>query len=35
LQRVTADISTTQIYIHVLNERLKAMVGDLHPLAGG
>ncbi|MDB5642195.1 MAG: xerD [Hyphomicrobiales bacterium] len=30
-----ADVSTTQIYTHVLDERTRAMVRDLHPLAGG
>ncbi len=28
-----ADVSTTQIYTHVLDDRLKHMVRDLHPLA--
>jgi integrase/recombinase XerD len=28
-----ADIATTQIYTHVLDERARAMVRDLHPLA--
>jgi len=29
-----ADISTTQIYTHVLSERLRRLVHDHHPLAG-
>jgi len=29
-----ADISTTQIYTHVLESRLKALVENHHPLAG-
>ena len=29
-----ADIATTQIYTHVLDERLKALVNEAHPLAG-
>jgi integrase/recombinase XerD len=28
-----ADVATTQIYTHVVDERLVAMVRDLHPLA--
>lgn len=28
-----ADIATTQIYTHVLDERMQAMVRDLHPLS--
>ncbi len=30
-----ADISTTQIYTHVLDERLRDLVATHHPLAGG
>jgi integrase/recombinase XerD len=28
-----ADVSTTEIYTHVLEARLKALVHDAHPLA--
>ena len=28
-----ADIATSQIYTHVLDDRLKALVRDAHPLA--
>jgi integrase/recombinase XerD len=28
-----ADVSTTEIYTHVLEERLKSLVNDVHPLA--
>jgi len=30
-----ADVATTEIYTHVVDERLKALVHDHHPLAGG
>jgi integrase/recombinase XerD len=30
-----ADVTTTEIYTHVLDERLKALVLGNHPLAGG
>jgi integrase/recombinase XerD len=30
-----ADVSTTEIYTHVLDERLKALVLERHPLARG
>jgi integrase/recombinase XerD len=30
-----ADVATTQIYTHVLDERVSAMVRDLHPLSDG
>jgi integrase/recombinase XerD len=29
------DVSTTEIYTHVLDERLKALVLENHPLAHG
>ena len=29
------DVSTTEIYTHVLDERLKALVLESHPLARG
>lgn len=29
-----ADITSTQLYTHVLDERLKALVNEAHPLAG-
>jgi integrase/recombinase XerD len=28
-----ADIATTQIYTHVLDEKLRSLVQDKHPLA--
>ncbi|MGB2894456.1 MAG: tyrosine-type recombinase/integrase, partial [Albidovulum sp.] len=30
-----ADVSTTEIYTHVLDERLRALVLEHHPLARG
>ncbi len=30
-----ADVSTTEIYTHVSNQRLKALVTDCHPLSAG
>jgi integrase/recombinase XerD len=30
-----ADIATTQIYTHVLEERLRRLVEEHHPLASG
>ncbi|MGB0672066.1 MAG: tyrosine recombinase, partial [Rhodospirillales bacterium] len=30
-----ADMATTQIYTHVLEDRLRALVNDAHPLAAG
>jgi integrase/recombinase XerD len=30
-----ADVATTEIYTHVLEERLRDLVIDHHPLAGG